>query len=358
MTEHKQAETNLPYSEAVEAKSSISSEPLCNWLTEIFGTNNYSIQPAFESNLRSPYFRITIGNVTRMVIDAQNCPADYRQFEQISVLFRSAEINAPTVLAGDHARGYLLTTDLGSDTYVKTLNEANADSLFRDASAALIKWQLASKPGVLPVCDKAYVRHELNQFSSGFITQHLGIILTAPQEQALVEVFKSIVDANAAQANVYVHRDFVPSNLLASTPNPGILGFQNAMTGAISYDIASLYKDVDMWWDEERILDGTIRYWEAAKKSGLPVPADFGDFYRDAEWTGLQRHLTMIGTFTSDVDASRSTPRQLQHREQMPRLIRYVRRVGERYVALFPLIRLLDKLNISDGVVRTVGVSF
>ncbi len=358
MTEYKQADINLLHTEVVDAKSSDSVGQLHNWLAETLGTNNYSVLPAFAGNLSSTYFRITIGNETRLVIDAHKWPTDYRQFQQISALFREAEVNAPTVLAGDHARGYLLTTYLGSETYLYALNEANAESLFRDARGALIKWQLASKSGVLPICDKAHLHHELNQFSNGFIAQHLGIILAAPQQQVLIEVFKSIVEANTAQANVYVHRDFVPRNLLASTPNPGILGFQNAMMGAISYDIASLYKDVDMWWDEERILDGTIRYWEAAKKSGLPVPADFGDFYRDAEWMGLQRHLKMMGTFTSDVDDAGSAPRQLQHLEQMPRLIRYVRTVGERYVALFPLIRLFDKLQISDGIKRTVGVSF
>ncbi len=364
MTESKQPKTDLPHAELVNTASNISMRPLHNWLAETLGSKHYSIRPAFDGNSHSSYFRITIGNETRMVIDAHERPSDFRHYKQISALFHGADVNVPTVLAGDDARGYWLTTDLGAETYLKAFEangaarETNADSLFRDARGALIKWQLTSTPGVLLDSDSAYLHHELNQFSNGFIYQHLGVTLTTTQQQSLTEVFNLIVASNTAQASVYVHRDFVPRNLLASTPNPGILSFQNAMMGAISYDIASLYKDVDILWDEERILDGTIRYWEAAKKSGLPVPVDFGDFYRDAEWMGLQRHLKMMGTFTLDVDDARNAPRHLQHLEHLPRLIYYVRAVAERYVALFPLIRLFDKLKISDGVARTVGVSF
>jgi N-acetylmuramate 1-kinase len=267
-----------------------------------------------------------------------------------------AHINAPEVIAEDVKRGFFLLGDMnsfGTQTYADALNETNADALFRDARETLIKWQLASQADTLPTSDAAFLQRELNQFSDNYIVQHMGVTLTSAQQEMLTNVLKVIVEANLAQANVYVHRDYVPANLLVSESDPGILGFQGAMFGAISYDIASLYKDVQITCDEERALDGTIRYWESAKKANLPVPADFGDFYRDAEWMGLQRHLKLMGTLTPSGDGT-----TLKHLDEMPRLVRYVRKVGERYTALFPLIRLFDKLNINDGVARTVGISF
>ena len=333
------------------------------WLAATLGTTlsaaNYRIETAFDGMNDSKYFRITIGHETRIVIDAHTGAGatlgNYHRFQPVSALFRAAGVATPTVLIEDAASRYLIVTDLGAQTYLHAFNETNADLLLGDARHALIKWQLASKPNVLPACDAAHLRRELNQFSDAYIAQHLGVTLTAPQQQALAHIFSIIVEANVAQANVYVHRDYVPKNLLVSTPNPAVLGFERAMFGSISYDIASLYKDVDISWDEERVLDGTIRYWEAAKKANLPVPHDFGDFYRDVEWMGLQRHLSMMGQAANSAEGSGQT---LQHLAQMPRLVRYIRKVGERYVALFPLIRLFDKLNISDGIKRTVGVSF
>jgi N-acetylmuramate 1-kinase len=324
---------------------------LHNWLVDKLGSDDFVVQSAFPAINAPKYFRITIANETRVLIDASLVAANYCAYSKVSSLMRAAQVNAPEVLAEDTTQGFYLLSDMGYDTYSESLNETNADSFFRDARATLIKWQLASRPDTLSNCDAAFLNRELAQFSNGYIAKRSGIALTPDQQQILASIFKVIVEANLAQANVYVHRDFVPGNLVVAQPNPGapnVLGFQGAMFGAISYDISSLYKDVAVLCDEERILDGTIRYWESAKKANLPVPADFGDFYRDAEWMGLQRHLKLMGTLTQIGEQA----------EDIPRLIRYVRQVGERYVALFPLIRLFDKLNINDGIPRTVGISF
>jgi N-acetylmuramate 1-kinase len=329
------------------------SSALAVWLAATLGTKDYITEPVYVDKHTPTYFRITIGDETRVLIDASLAAGDYGGYAKISQLMRAAQINAPAVLAEDAKRGFFLLSDIGTQTYADALNETNADALFRDAREALIKWQLASRPNTLPVCDAAFLQRELNQFSDNYIVQHMGVTLTSAQKESLSSVLDVIVNANLAQANVYVHRDYVPANLVMSLPDPGILGFQGAMFGAISYDIASLYKDVQITCDEERVLDGTIRYWESAKKANLPVPADFGDFYRDAEWMGLQRHLKLMGAL---IGSGENTT--LKHRDEIPHLVRYVRKVGERYVALFPLIRLFDKLNINDGVARKVGISF
>ncbi len=329
------------------------SSALAVWLAATLSTHNYITEPAYIDKHSPRYFRITIGNETRVLIDASSAVADFGAYAKVSELMRAAQINTPEVIAEDAKRGFFLLSDIGTQTYADALNETNADALFRDARETLIKWQLASRPNTLPVCDAAFLQRELNQFANNYIVQHLGVTLTSAQKESLTTVLNVIVEANLAQANVYVHRDYVPANLVVSEPTPVLLGFQGAMFGAISYDIASLYKDVQITCDEERVLDGTIRYWEAAKKANLPVPADFGDFYRDAEWMGLQRHLKLMGALIRSGENI-----TLKHRDEIPRLVRYVRKVGERYVALFPLIRLFDKLNINDGVARQVGISF
>jgi aminoglycoside/choline kinase family phosphotransferase len=154
-------------------------------------------------------------------------------------------------------------------------------------------------------------------------------------------VFRAILDNNLAQPRVFVHRDFMPRNLMVSAPNPGIIDFQDAVHGPIGYDIASLYRDAFVSWEEERVLDGTIRYWESARKAGLPVRADFAEFWRDVEWMGLQRHLKVLGIFA-----------RLHHRdgkagylEDTPRFVAYVRQTSARYRELEPLRRLLDEVE-------------
>lgn len=334
---------------------------LNDWLGNKLGGDNFVVEPVFTNIATPSYFGITIAGETHLLIDASWAAVDHAEYSKISKLLRAAQINAPEVITEDSRRGFYLLTDvlthMGRETYKEALTEANADALFRDARTTLINWQLASRADTLPVGDATFLRNELEQFSHHYLLGHLGIALTVEQAQTIANMFNVIVAANATQANVYVHRDYVPDNLIASTPGPGVLGFQGAMFGAISYDIVSLYRSATVLCDEERSLDGMIRYWESAKKANLPVPADFGDFYRDAEWMGLQRHLTLIANMAKK-STQYSNAEKSKKLDEMTQLIRYVRQVGERYVALFPLIRLFDKLNINDGVPRTVGISF
>jgi aminoglycoside/choline kinase family phosphotransferase len=247
----------------------------------------------------------------------------------------------PAVLAQDLARGFLLLSDLGATTYLAALNPGNANQLFSDAIDTLVRWQLASREDVLPFYDKALLRRELDLFPEWYIGRHLGITLSSRQSESLNKIFGLILAANLAQPKVYVHRDYMPRNLMVSNPNPGVLDFQDAVFGPISYDVASLFKDAFLSWEEERVLDWTVHYWERARRAGLPVNEDFGVFYRDFEWMGLQRHLKVLGIFA-----------RICHRdgkpgyvEDTPRFLGYVRAVALRYAALAPLLRLLDQFQ-------------
>ncbi len=274
-------------------------------------------------------------------MDAPPAQEDCRPFVHVGGLMAAAGLNVPTLLAQDLDQGFILMSDLGSTTYLAALTENNADSLFQDAIDALIRWQLASREGTLPDYDEALLRRELDLFPDWYLRRHLALELDDRQRQALDGVYKLIVANNLAQPRTYVHRDYMPRNLMLTDPNPGVLDFQDAVFGPISYDVASLFKDAFISWPEQRVLDWTIRYWEQARTAGLPVSSDFGDFYRDFEWMGLQRHLKVLGIFA-----------RICHRDgkpayvkDTPRFLGYVRAVAQRYASLAPLLHLLDQIS-------------
>ena len=274
-------------------------------------------------------------------MDAPPEREDCRPFVRVASLLRAAGVNAPRIEAEDIGRGFLLLTDFGDTTYLAKLNETNADGLFGDAINALVKWQLASREGELPAYDEMLLRRECDLFQEWYVVRHLGATLSRAQQQSLSEILALVIRRALAQPRVYVHRDYMPRNLMVTDPNPGVIDFQDAVYGPISYDVVSLMRDAFVSWDEERVIDWTARYWEKAKRGGLPVDPDFGVFYRDFEWMGLQRHLKVLGIFA-----------RIQYRDgksgylaDTPRFVNYARAVAVRYRELAPLAHLLDHLD-------------
>jgi aminoglycoside/choline kinase family phosphotransferase len=274
-------------------------------------------------------------------MDAPPEREDCTPFVKVARLMGDAGVHVPEVLARDLERGYLLLSDLGTTTYLKALSDDNADALFADALSALVKWQLASRPGELPPYDAALLRRELDLFPEWYVGRHLGIELDASQRAVLETVFAALIEVSLAQPKVYVHRDYMPRNLMLSDPNPGVLDFQDAVYGPITYDVVSLFRDAFLSWPEARVLDWSARYWERARQAGLPVHGDFADFYRAFEWMGLQRHLKVLGIFAR-IHYRDGKPGYL---DDTPRFLAYARAVGERYRELSGLLRLLDALE-------------
>ena len=297
------------------------------------------------------YFRVAAGAGTRIVMDAPPGKEDVRAFIHVAQLLRAAGLHAPDVIEVDEQQGFLLLSDLGRQTYLSVLDESNAPLLFSDAIDALVRWQLASRPGELPPYDEPLLRRELDLFPEWYVAKHLKHELTAAQRDVLDTMFRRILASNLAQPAVYVHRDYMPRNLMVASPNPGVLDFQDAVMGPISYDVASLFRDAFISWDEERVIDWSIRYWERARRAGLPVTADFGAFWHDLEWMGLQRHLKVLGIFAR-INYRDGKPHYLA---DTPRFVAYVRAVARRYDELAPLAQLLDEL---EGVARRIGYTF
>ncbi len=326
-------------------------EALDAWLGRTLGGREFTREPASADASFRRYFRVCSGDRTWVAMDAPPEREDCRPFVKVAGLMREAGVHVPEIVAQDLAQGFLLLSDLGRRTYLQAFDGTNEEALFRDATGALVDWQAASREGELPPYDEALLRRELALFPDWFVARHLGVTLDAAERESLEQVFRRILERNLAEPRVFVHRDFMPRNLMVSEPNPGVLDFQDAVHGPISYDIASLWRDAFVTWEEERVLDGTIRYWEAARKRGLPVRADFGEFWRDVEWMGLQRHLKVLGIFAR-IHYRDGKPGYLG---DTPRFLAYVRHACARYGELRPLARLLDRL---EGVKPVAGYTF
>jgi aminoglycoside/choline kinase family phosphotransferase len=312
------------------------------WLAKQLEGARFTLTPASEDASFRRYFRAELpGGASYVVMDAPPDKEDCRPFVHVARLLSAAGLHAPRIHAADLAQGFLLLSDLGRRTYLEVLNEANAAALLGDAIEALVRWQLATQPGELPPYDEALLRRELNLFPEWYVARHRNIQLPESRMNALEQIFRQLVASALAQPKVYVHRDYMPRNLMLSEPNPGVLDFQDAVIGPISYDVVSLLRDAFLSWEEERVLDWSVRYWERARAAGLPVDPDFGEFWRALEWMGLQRHLKVLGIFAR-IHYRDGKPKYLA---DTPRFIGYARAVAKRYAALAPLLELLDEVE-------------
>jgi len=301
-----------------------------------------SLEPASADASFRRYFRIASKNPDFGTLIVMDAPPQYEPldaFIKVDLLLSAASLNVPKILEENITEGFLLLNDLGTKTYLAELNNETADPLYQDAIYALVQMQLASKPDVLPNYDEALLQRELDLFPEWYLNKHLNIELTNLQDAQLKKSFALIIENNLAQAKVYVHRDYHSRNLMVTAVNnPGVIDFQDAVYGPITYDASSLWRDAYIAWPEERVIDWVIKFWEEGRKVGLPMPSDFGQFYRDFEWMGLQRHLKVLGIFA-----------RLFHRDgkdgylkDMPLVLDYAIATTNRYIELKPLARILE----------------
>jgi len=318
------------------------------------GLRPETLQPASADASFRRYLRVLSAGDSFIVMDAPPPHEDVRPFVHIAGLIDAAGLHAPEVLERDEAQGFLLLTDLGTSLYLDVLKDApgkHADTLMRDAVKALVQWQTGVDAQTLPPYDTALLQRELDLFPEWCVKREFGVEWTESQQAQWQRVCQLLIGSALAQPTVAVHRDYMPRNLMVADPNPGILDFQDAVRGPITYDMASLLRDAFLSWDEEREIDWAVRYWEQARKAGLPVGDDFGEFWRQLEWMGLQRHLKVLGIFS-----------RLKHRDgkaryaaDLPRFFGYATKVAMRYVQLQPLLPLIEPLS---GTAVEAGYTF
>jgi aminoglycoside/choline kinase family phosphotransferase len=317
-------------------------------LVDTVGLRPQTLRPASSDASFRRYLRIDGTDGSFIVMDAPPSHEDVRPFIAVADLIHLAGLHAPKVLAQDTQHGFLLLSDLGSTLYLAELraavlaeDAASIERLMRGAFSALVVWQQRVDASSLPFYDDALLRRELALFPEWCVQREFGVTWNADELTTWATTCELLVSSALAQPTVAVHRDYMPRNLMVCDPaSPGILDFQDAVRGPITYDVASMLRDAFISWEEEQELDWAIRYWQQARAVGLPLPSDFGDYWRQVEWMGLQRHLKVLGIFC-----------RLKHRDgkpaysaDLPRFFNYAHKVARRYEGLGPLARLLEPL--------------
>ena len=311
------------------------------WALSCLGLTQATFEPASADASFRRYFRVSTedGAGSWVVMDAPPEREDCTPFVRIAALLGEAGLHVPRVLHQDRRNGYLLLGDLGRSTYLNVIDEHNADALFEDALRALVRMQRDAKADTLPPYDRALLARELALFPDWFVARHLGRTLEPAQQAAWDGVCELLIGSALAQPRVFVHRDFMPRNLMHSDPNPGVLDFQDAVHGPVTYDVVCLFKDAFLSWPQERIEQWVARYRLLAADAGIAQPADF---VRAFDLMGLQRHLKVLGIFAR----IRHRDGKPHYLEDAPRFVHYVRDVAQRYADLAPLQRLFDELGL------------
>ena len=287
------------------------------------------------------YFRWEGAGRSFVVMDAPPPQENCKPFVDIAFLLAKSGINVPKIYAEDLERGFLLLNDLGNKTYLDVIDGENADALFSDALQALLAFQQLPMVAPLPSYDVALLRRELELFPEWYVKRELGIEFDAAQQQQWQSISELLIDSALAQPKVLVHRDYMPRNLMLSEPNPGVLDFQDAVYGPVTYDITCLFKDAFLSWPEERVRGWLESYWQQASALDIPVQADFEDFLRASDLMGVQRHLKVIGIFARICHRD-GKPRYLA---DVPRFFAYIEAVIARRPELADLQALLASLR-------------
>ncbi len=370
-TRHGPSWPHAPERHALTTESAVSwSDPerqlaFMRWLSSLppqLGIEAESLRPASADASFRRYFRLDTAQGPRIVMDAPPEREDCAPFVQVAATLRGGGLRVPEVLEGDRGLGFLMLTDLGSTTYLAALrgpprlDAAQANRLYLGALDSLVRLQGLPVQAQVPAYDRALMRRELDLFPDWYVARHCGATLTDRERDVLERSFALILDACLAQPAVLVHRDYHSRNLMRPDPadrdqRPGVLDFQDAVWGPVSYDLASLLRDAYVEWDEEVQLDWAVRYWEKARRAGVPVDDDFGVFWRGFEWMGLQRHLKVLGIFArlSQRDGKDG------YLEDLPLVWRYAHRVAMRYSGLKGLALLLERMA---GTARESGYTF
>lgn len=318
-------------------------QPMKLWLDSL-GYKNYSLRPASADASFRSYHRLSCDRQSRIVMDAPPEQEPCDQFIAISAKLRSAGLSAPEVLAQNLEQGFLLLTDFGSSDYLSVLDAHTEEGLYGDALDALLKMQTKIDADDLPSYDSALLDQEMNLFHDWFLGRQLKVNLTESQHQGWQSIKKMLIDNALEQPRVFVHRDYHSRNLMKlDSGNPGILDFQDAVKGPITYDLVSLLRDCYISWPISRVEQMLRDYHELALTNQL-TDVDFDRFKHWFNLMGVQRHLKAIGIF------SRLNLRdgKAGFLKDIPRTLKYVEQVCAEEASIKDLTELIETLNLSQ----------
>jgi len=315
-------------------------EQLKRWLESELEFSDYTLAPASSDASFRRYFRVMHDGASFIVMDAPPDREDSRPFIRVAKQLFDAGLNAPEVLDEDLQQGFLLLSDLGSSPYLGALNEAGVERMYGDALGALASIQTCACDG-LPPYDRALLLREMELFREWLVGKHLGIALSDAQHAMLDSAFALLADNALAQPRVFVHRDYHSRNLMVTARNnPGILDFQDAVCGPVTYDLVSLLRDCYIAWPRARVEDWALGYQELAIQTGIlrDEHDDPAQFLRWFDLMGVQRHLKASGIFA-----------RLNHRDgkpgylgDIPRTLGYITDLAQRHAALASLCAFVE----------------
>ncbi|MEM7280183.1 MAG: phosphotransferase [Pseudomonadota bacterium] len=313
-------------------------EQLHRWLRALWGDLEVDVRPASEDASFRRYFRVSRpGEESLILMDAPPDKEGLGPFVDICARLDRAGLHVPRVIEKDQQQGFLLLTDLGRTPYLSALTPQNVDGLYRDALSALVEMQQITDLSGIPPYNEAQLRTEMDLFSDWFLPKHLGLDPVSYRED-LAAVHNLLVANALAQPQVFVHRDYHSRNLMVCHPNPGILDFQDAMVGPVTYDLVSLLKDCYIQWGEAQIEDWVAGFLAAKQSRGQLAEVAMSDFREWFDLMGLQRHMKAIGIF-SRLNYRDGKP---QYLNDIPRTLDYVQRVAAQHQALLPLTELIE----------------
>ncbi len=309
------------------------------WLAEQPGLSGFSVQPASGDASFRRYFRVRANGMSFIVMDAPPDNEDCRPFVSVARTFAALGLHVPAVIAEDLEQGFLLLEDLGSEHYLDVLSESNAQRLYGDALGALMIIQASGPREGLPDYDRALLMRELGLFREWLLEGQLGLRLSTADQQMLDSTYDCLVGSALEQPRVCVHRDFHSRNLLVTpTPSPGILDFQDAVVGPVTYDLASLLRDCYIAWPRDRVEDWARDYFELAVQSGVLREEHERRFPRWFDLMGVQRHLKASGIFARLNQRDGKTG----YLPDIPRTLNYVVQVARDYPELAGLGRMIE----------------
>ncbi len=319
-------------------------ELLKQWLEQVLQSNNFKIEIASSDASFRQYYRVTQSDKTYIVMDAPPSREDVKPFIRVTNLLEQTGINVPTLYAEDIVNGFLLLGDLGSQDYLQALNNNSADHLYADAIDTIVTLQLNICSNVdLPLYDRKLLMQEMALFQEWFLEQHLAINLSAEDKESLQQAFSLLANSALSQPQAFVHRDYHSRNLMVcSNNNPGVIDYQDAVWGPVSYDLVSLLRDCYIQWPEATLYRWLNNYYQQAHDKGL-LECEEQRFIEWFDLMGMQRHLKAIGIF-SRLNHRDNKP---EYMKDIPRTLGYILSILRKYPQFLPLSRLFEKYNIS-----------
>lgn len=313
-------------------------EQLQAWLRTVAGIRDFEIAPASADASFRRYFRVRYDTTSRIVMDAPPAQEDCQPFIHVSSLMAGIGLHVPVVLRQDLQQGFLLLTDLGERMYLPELNESTVANLYADAMQALLRLQTHG-PADLPPYDYRLLTNEMELFRQWYLERHLALQLGERENATIDAAFAYLAEAALQQPRVIVHRDYHSRNLMISSPNPGILDFQDAVIGPVTYDLVSLLRDCYIAWPRQQVEDWVKQYYLQALAEGLLPDVSEAQFVSWFDLMGIQRHLKASGIFAR-LNYRDAKPGYLK---DIPRTLGYVTDVGKDYSALKPFIELVEE---------------